>query len=148
MGDFSGLILIFSYLFGFLGLPVGIVLVLIWIYKMKSNSETQVKQNQEIIRLLDKLNKQRKVIIQCIRQNKKACNAALIGQTLHAFYFYLATSYSRRDKVSTTIGAGKLNCCVRYGNRCDLSAIITRSKGRERFKRTALKYFLYLYLED
>jgi hypothetical protein len=28
--------------------------------------------------------------------------------------------------VPSTIGAGELNCCVRNGNRCGLSAIITR----------------------
>ena len=38
----------------------------------------------------------------------------------------LATSYSRRGKASTTIGAGELNYCVRYGNRCGLSAIAAR----------------------
>ena len=39
--------------------------------------------------------------------------------------FCLATSYSHRDKVPTTIGARE-NFRVRYGNGCDLSAIITR----------------------
>ena len=38
----------------------------------------------------------------------------------------LATSYSHRDKVPTTIGARELNFRVRYGNGCDLSAIITK----------------------
>ena len=38
----------------------------------------------------------------------------------------LATSYSHRDKVSTTIGAKELNFRVRYGNGCDLFAIATR----------------------
>src|SRR5690625_4950341 len=38
----------------------------------------------------------------------------------------LAASYSCRGKASTTIGARELNYCVRYGNRCDLSAITTR----------------------
>ena len=38
----------------------------------------------------------------------------------------LATSYSCKDKVLTTISAEKLNFCVRYGNRCDLFAIATR----------------------
>ena len=37
----------------------------------------------------------------------------------------LATSYSHRGKPPTTIGAKELNFCVRYGNRCDLFAIIT-----------------------
>lgn len=40
-------------LFVYIGLPVAVVLLLIWIYKIKSNSETQVKQNQKIIQLLD-----------------------------------------------------------------------------------------------
>ena len=40
--------------------------------------------------------------------------------------FRLATSYSHRDKVPTTIGAEKLNFRVRYGNGCDLLAIVTR----------------------
>ena len=35
-------------------------------------------------------------------------------------------SYSHRDKVPTTIGARELNFRVRYGNGCDLSAIITK----------------------
>ena len=40
--------------------------------------------------------------------------------------FRLATSYSHRDKVPTTIGAEKLNFRVRYGNGCDLLAIAAR----------------------
>ena len=36
-----------------------------------------------------------------------------------------ATSYSRRGKPPTTIGAKELNFRVRYGNGCDLFAIIT-----------------------
>ena len=35
-------------------------------------------------------------------------------------------SYSRRGKPPTTIGAKELNFRVRYGNGCDLFAIITR----------------------
>src|SRR5699024_1013495 len=42
------------------------------------------------------------------------------------FSFCLAASYSCGGKASTTIGAGELNCCVRDGNRCDLSAVATR----------------------
>ena len=42
------------------------------------------------------------------------------------FLSCLATSYSHRDKVPTTIGARELNFRVRYGNGCDLSAIITK----------------------
>ena len=37
-----------------------------------------------------------------------------------------ATSYSHRGKPPTTIGAVELNFRVRYGNGCDLYAIITR----------------------
>src|SRR5690625_362661 len=47
---------------------------------------------------------------------------------LITFYVCLAASYSCRGKASTTIGARELNYCVRYGNRCDLSAITTRQK--------------------
>ena len=36
-----------------------------------------------------------------------------------------AASYSRKGKPLTTIGAGKLNFRVRYGNGCDLPAIAT-----------------------
>ena len=38
----------------------------------------------------------------------------------------LATSYSRKGKSFTTIGAEKLNFRVRDGNGCDLLAIVTR----------------------
>ena len=41
--------------------------------------------------------------------------------------FGLATSYSRRVN-PTTIGAEELNFCVRYGNRCDLFAIVTKPR--------------------
>ena len=37
----------------------------------------------------------------------------------------MATTYSHRTKGPTTIGAKKLNCCVRHGNRCILLATIT-----------------------
>lgn len=40
--------------------------------------------------------------------------------------FRLATSYSHRDKVPTTISAEKLNLRVRYGNACNLLVIVTR----------------------
>ena len=40
----------------------------------------------------------------------------------------LATSYSRRVN-PTTIGAEELNFCVRYGNRCDLFAIVAKSQS-------------------
>ncbi|AIF42158.1 hypothetical protein [Virgibacillus sp. SK37] len=45
------------FLFVYIGLPIAVVLLLTWIHKIKSNSETQVKQNQEIIQLLDELNR-------------------------------------------------------------------------------------------
>ena len=41
-------------------------------------------------------------------------------------FMCLATSYSCRGKPPTTIGAKELNFRVRYGNGCDLFAIITR----------------------
>ena len=37
-----------------------------------------------------------------------------------------ATSYSPTTRCGSTIAAGELNCCVRYGNRCGLSAFVTR----------------------
>ena len=37
----------------------------------------------------------------------------------------MATSYSHKGKPFTTIGAKKLNFCVRHGNRCILLAIVT-----------------------
>ena len=45
---------------------------------------------------------------------------------LLAMTLRLATSYSRRGKPPTTIGAEELNFRVRYGNGCDLFAIGTR----------------------
>ena len=59
----------------------------------------------------------------------------------------LAASYSCRGKASTTISAGELNCCVRYGNRCDLSAIAARlildscplMKGKDYYKHFTSK---------
>ena len=41
-------------------------------------------------------------------------------------FICLATSYSRRGKPPTTIGAKELNDRVRHGNGCDLFAIATR----------------------
>ena len=56
-----------------------------------------------------------------------ACKAgALPAELILRYYNSLATSYSRRGKPPTTIGAKELNFCVRHGNRCDLFAIITR----------------------
>ena len=37
----------------------------------------------------------------------------------------MATSYPRRGRPPTTLGAKKLNFCVRHGNRCILLAIAT-----------------------
>ncbi|MBB6452500.1 hypothetical protein HNQ94_000945 [Salirhabdus euzebyi] len=45
------------FLFVYIGLPIAVVLVLLWIYEIKSNSEIQVRQNKEIIQLLDRFNK-------------------------------------------------------------------------------------------
>src|SRR5699024_10019422 len=41
------------------------------------------------------------------------------------FLICAAASYSHKGKPFTTIGAKKLNCCVRHGNRCDLLAVTT-----------------------
>ena len=46
-------------------------------------------------------------------------------QTIIKNEIRVATSYSHRTKGPTTIGAKKLNCCVRHGNRCILLANIT-----------------------
>jgi predicted membrane protein len=37
-----------------IAVPVSFVLLLIWIYQLKKNSEKQIEQNKEIIRLLEK----------------------------------------------------------------------------------------------
>jgi 4-hydroxybenzoate polyprenyltransferase len=37
-----------------IAVPVLLVFLLIWIYKIKKNSETQIEQNKEIIQLLRK----------------------------------------------------------------------------------------------
>ena len=46
----------------------------------------------------------------------------------------VATSYSHKGNPFTTIGAKKLNFCVRHGNRCDLLAIVTRQMNDYTFK--------------
>ncbi len=56
-----------------------------------------------------------------LRENKKSR-----GINPRLPLFCLATSYSHRGKPPTTIGAKELNFRVRYGNGCDLFAIITR----------------------
>ncbi len=53
---------------------------------------------------------------------------ALYKRLIRGFIHCLATSYSHRDKVPTTIGAKELNFRVRYGNGCDLFAIATRQE--------------------
>src|SRR5690606_22159829 len=56
-----------------------------------------------------------------------ACKAGALPAELILLGMYsLATSYSHRGKPPTTIGAKELNFRVRYGNGCDLFAIITR----------------------
>ena len=58
----------------------------------------------------------------------------------------LATSYSHRGKPPTTIGAKELNFRVRYGNGCDLFAIITRPYLIESFILSKLdKRFIDTY---
>src|SRR5690606_32572256 len=55
-----------------------------------------------------------------------ACKAGALPAELILQIFCEATSYSHRGKPPTTIGAKELNFRVRYGNGCDLFAIITR----------------------
>ena len=54
----------------------------------------------------------------------------LINQSLFNFiskkYIQPGSVLLLRDVSPTTIGAGELNCCVRHGNRCGLSAIAAR----------------------
>lgn len=38
----------------YIGIPLTVILLLIWIYKIKRNSDIQVQQNEEIIKLLEK----------------------------------------------------------------------------------------------
>jgi len=47
----------FTFLIEYVVIPVVIVFMLIWIREIKINSEIQVKQNEDIIELLKKLNK-------------------------------------------------------------------------------------------
>ena len=61
----------------------------------------------------------------CLNRLTKGPNTK-IGKIIAPKGQSLATSYSHRDKVPTTIGAEKLNFRVRYGNGCDLLARITR----------------------
>ena len=60
-------------------------------------------------------------------------HALLPTELLRNNWICVATSYSHKGKPFTTIGAKKLNFCVRHGNRCDLLAIITTQfQSRER----------------
>ena len=62
-----------------------------------------------------------------------ACKAdALPAELILHVKISEATSYSCRGKPPTTIGAKELNFRVRYGNGCDLFAIITRLYKIER----------------
>ena len=62
---------------------------------------------------------------------KKFINSYMSKKSKHQEYpacllfICAATSYSHKGKPFTTIGAKKLNFCVRDGNRCDLLAIVT-----------------------
>jgi hypothetical protein len=46
----------FTFLIEYVVIPVVIVFMLIWIREIKINNEIQVKQNEDIIELLKKLN--------------------------------------------------------------------------------------------
>lgn len=48
-GIFTSLIALVVYI----GIPVAIIFLLMWIYRIKVNSDLQVEQNKEIIRLLE-----------------------------------------------------------------------------------------------
>ncbi|GGM18327.1 hypothetical protein GCM10011351_00140 [Paraliobacillus quinghaiensis] len=48
---------LFSILFVYVGVPLVIIYLLIWVYQIKKNSDQQIKQNNEIIDLLKKLDK-------------------------------------------------------------------------------------------
>ena len=53
-----------------------------------------------------------------------------------------ATTHSPTGKPGSTIGAKRLNFCVRDGNRCDPLAIVTgipRGSGKERFQTTRVQ---------
>ena len=77
-----------------------------------------------------------------------ACKAGALPAELILQYSSEATSYSDRGKPPTTIGAKELNFRVRYGNGCDLFAIITSlahgcagvyvTTGRGAFSRRSL----------
>ena len=54
-----------------------------------------------------------------------AFNKKKLDKTCLAIQSCVATSYPHRGKTPTTIGAKKLNFCVRHGNRCILLAIAT-----------------------
>ena len=48
---------LFSIFFVYIGVPLVIIFLLIWVYQIKKNSDQQIKQNNEIIDLLKKLDK-------------------------------------------------------------------------------------------
>src|SRR5690606_38620762 len=85
-----------------------------------------------------------------------ACKAGALPAELILQYSSEATSYSHRGKPPTTIGAKELNFRVRYGNGCDLFAIITSlahgcagvyvTTGRGAFSRRSLIGFQYTAL--
>lgn len=49
---FAGLISLFVYV----AIPILIILIVLWIYRLKQNSDIQVGQNKQIIELLQKRN--------------------------------------------------------------------------------------------
>ncbi|MBP3953122.1 hypothetical protein [Bacillus suaedae] len=49
--DFYLVLLVFS-------IPVTVAVLLIWVYRIKKNSETQLEQNERIIQLLEKRSKE------------------------------------------------------------------------------------------
>lgn len=51
VGFFAGLISLFVYI----AMPVMAILIVLWIYRIKQNSDITIEQNKEIIAMLKKL---------------------------------------------------------------------------------------------
>jgi hypothetical protein len=54
LGDFMIGVMGFGSLLITIGMPLAMVFLLIWTYKLKRNSDIQVEQNNKIIKLLEK----------------------------------------------------------------------------------------------
>ncbi|WP_449354693.1 hypothetical protein ACUL41_17900 [Virgibacillus natechei] len=47
-----------ALLFIYVGLPLAVIILLGWVYQIKKNSDTYIKQNQRIIQLLEDISRQ------------------------------------------------------------------------------------------